>query len=451
MAVVSVKPEITNAPLANLPQIEPTPLKSIISTNDTYQSALPMLLFVDGSQYTVNYYSQVLGLNTDLRELDSGQSGVYQQYSKINNLELRVTTELTSSFNAATNMTVVSGTANVYPPLVPNVNDMFVGNIGDGKDAIFVVKAANRVNFSRDSVYVIDYELSVDITSGSGISRYVDLESKVINTTYFYKDFLLGDRNPNLISADYKAVVDLGVVTKDMISYFYKTFFNQDHNTLVVPDQSSLVYDSRLAELMMCITTTTDAAQYRRVRLLNMDDDFHLRDDCIWTAMLAKDTNLIDYTNNRSTLVSAAAFNNNPILEGYRYSGIPYAVYPIVSTPVIKVTKPTNAAYQLIPSPVNSGGVGGTISNAYTTVSGTIPFIKPVLVDDYYVLSADFYLKTTNQSLLEVVVSDYLANRATPPAIMITLAGQFRKWNRLEQFYYIPLLIILCNNVVNSI
>jgi len=444
MGIANVKPNVNTIPSPSLPVIEPPPMQSIVS-NDSYSSVLPMLLFVDGSSYTVNYYAQVLGGSSDLRELDSGQSGVYQQYNKIVGLELRVTTELSNSFNASTNMTVVTGSANVYPPLVPNVNDMFVSNIGDGKDGLFVIKRSDRKNFSRDSIYTIDYELVADITIGSGITRYTDIEAKVINTTYFYKDFLLSDKNPNLISAEYKALVDLNVGVADILKYYFKTFYNQTGSTLTVPDQLSLVYDSRLTEAVMKITVTTDAPEVRKVKLLNMDNDHHLANDSIWGALLERDPTMLDYTDNRATLVSKTAFNLNPVLEGFRFTPIQWAVYPLVTTPIINVTKSTAGSVSLTAAPAPAAW-----ANSYATVNGVIPLIKDVLVDDYYVLSSDFYNHTTNLSLLESLVKDYLAGNAISPVGINALLTTYRKWGRLEQFYYLPILVILCNTAING-
>lgn len=448
MAIAQHTPEAGVVVVPSLPKVQPDAMKSIVA-DDTYSSNLAMLPFVDGSQYNVNYYSQVLGLHSDLRELDAGQSGVYQQYNKIVNLELRVTSELTSSFNAATNMTLVTGSANVYPPLIPNVGDVFVANIGDGKDGIFIVKTADRKNFSRDSIYTIEYELAADITVGEGITRYADLESKVNAVTYYYKDFLLSDQNPNLVTADFKAITDLTVALSDITQYFFKTFFNRNFNTVTIPDQLNAVYDSRLLETVMRLVVTTDAANVRHTRLLNMDEDIHLADDCIWTAMLARDINLINYTDNRAGLVQAQSFNNNPLLEGYRFSGIPYAVYPIVSNPVIGETK-VLATNVLTASPINTGGITGAVSNSYTVGERIIPLIKPVLVDDYYVLSSSFYLKDTTQSLLEVLVNDHLASRAVTPATLLLLVNQYRKWDKLEQYYYIPLVMMLIKAVMKG-
>lgn len=449
MAIAQHAPEAQVVVTPSLPSIQPPAMKSIVA-DDTYSSALAMLPFIDGSQYNVNYYSQVLGLHSDLRELDAGQSGVYQQYNKIVNLELRVTTELTSTFNAATNMTLVTGAANVYPPLIPNVGDVFVANIGDGKDGIFIVKTADRKNFSRDSIYTIEYELAVDITVGEGITRYADLESKVNNVTYYYKDFLLSDQNPNLVSADFKAVIDMTVALSDITQYFFKTFFNRDFNTITVPDQPNPVYDSRLLETVMRLVVTTDADNVRHTRVLNMDEDIHLAGDCIWSALLAKDLNLINYADNRAGLVQAQSFNNNPLLEGYRFSGIPYAVYPIASNNVIGVTK-SLAINVLTASPINNGGITGAASNSYTVGQRIIPLIKPVLVDDYYVLSSGFYLKDTTQSLLEVLVNDYLINKPINPITLLLLVNQYRKWDKLEQYYYLPIIMILIKAVIKGI
>ena len=69
--------------------------------------------------------------------------------------------------------------------------------------------------------------------------------------------------------------------------------------------------------------------------------------------------------------------------------------------------------------------------------------IKPVTIDDCYVFSNEFYMDSYPLSVLEELTMDYLHHRAVNVSKLSTLCKRYRSWGRLEQFYYIPILLLL--------
>jgi hypothetical protein len=79
-----------------------------------------------------------------------------------------------------------------------------------------------------------------------------------------------------------------------------------------------------------------------------------------------------------------------------------------------------------------------------TVGDSSFPLIKPVLIDDYYVLSEAFYTNEGVLSALEIQVRDYLNHKTLSLDLMEQLIADYPNWPVLEQFYYGPILALLC-------
>jgi hypothetical protein len=73
------------------------------------------------------------------------------------------------------------------------------------------------------------------------------------------------------------------------------------------------------------------------------------------------------------------------------------------------------------------------------------PQIKRVTVDDFYVLSKDFYQHTpeTKLSKLETLTMAALKGDAIDIAMLDELCAGAPKWDNVERFYYFPILFTL--------
>jgi hypothetical protein len=77
--------------------------------------------------------------------------------------------------------------------------------------------------------------------------------------------------------------------------------------------------------------------------------------------------------------------------------------------------------------------------------------LYPVTVDDYYVLSGNFYNNTTEQSTLETAVTAYMNRTQIDTDQLYNTARSFHRWGSLEQFYYVPIIMTLIRSVLKGI
>ena len=78
------------------------------------------------------------------------------------------------------------------------------------------------------------------------------------------------------------------------------------------------------------------------------------------------------------------------------------------------------------------------------------PLIRPVTIDDYYVLSEAFYNNNPLQSVLEVQLTNMFSDEAISISELYRLCDDYLNWGLLEQFYYTPLLLTMIKHVIRK-
>lgn len=453
MALARYKPEAPTEVIPNLPKITEQKFSGVV-VDTKYTPLSSLLTYIEGAAWTVTYYSQLIDKDNDILTQDIELSGIYQQYSEINAMDLRVVTALSTSQDQATNRMNVTGAANVYPFIIPNVGDMFAADVGDGREGVFRVTSSEKKSLLKEAVYYIEYNLLY--YSDIDTARRQDLVSKSINSYYYIKDFLLHGVNPLLINEEYNAFEKLSVVYNEIIQNYFKWFFSNEYKTLIVPGQATIVYDSYLVDAIISILDTKDAPQLMHIRKLNVDDDDYLKQPNLWDALINKDLSLLDLSNKTMGLVSSKTFNANPMLNGVRFSGVNYVVYPkrpekllnsgaqkeSKTLSIEKINKVTSRSVML------STLVG---DRELDLASNFVVNIKSVLIDDRYVLSDSFYYTGKDMSLLEILTMDYLNNKAIKSTDVLKLVKNYRNFGVLEQYYYLPIILIIIKYVTKRL
>jgi hypothetical protein len=193
------------------------------------------------------------------------------------------------------------------------------------------------------------------------------------------------------------------------------------------------------------------------MRLLNLDEDRVSRCDSIWDALKFKDISLLNTAFKKVGLVSALAFNRAPTFNGIRYSGMGAVIYPKDPYLTVDHTYVNNVkiveALGLQPS-ADGEAASNLLVRAVNLRQLTTDLgdnLYPVTVDDYYVLSGNFYNNTQSQSTLEVAVTAYINNNQVDIDQLYNTAKNFHTWGSLEQFYYVPIVMTLVRSVLKGI
>ena len=444
MAIAKHKP-VVSIPAPQLPKAEPDNYKSIVY-DDKYVPLTSLLSYAEGMPWTVTYYSQVLSKHNDLRSVDSAQPSIYQQYHKVVDMEIRVSSDLSTSHDSNSAITDVTGSALIYPFIIPNTGDHFVSDAGSSRKGIYVVTNVTRKTLNKDSMFEIEYRLLGFVVDQEEL--YSSIEERTIRTYYFDKGRLVEGLQPYLKEEDYKQVTSLGTKYRELIQYYFKTFFNRSYMTLVIPGQHEPIYDSFLVNYLLKIIDVNDAPELRSFRILPTDNDEYLNQPQFWDLLLNKDYQSIRHVNRYMGLVNKKFFNRSTYLAGLSYSNVNYIVYPEIKD------KSTKIGFGYKEYVISYTSIQNTESdhlctfaqlpvNQFKTVNKTYRLYDQLLVDDSYVLSDNFYNETEDMTVLEIMVKDYLKMNTLNLDMLEALYKGYRLLSRLEQFYYGPILITL--------
>lgn len=435
----------------NTPDIETNTYLGIVADNAS-EPISEMVAYISGMPWTVTYYSQLVGKHNDVRELDVGENGAYQQYQKINQVQIKVKSDLNASYNSEEDITSVTGNATVVG-LVPNVHDYFVASAGTRNTGIFRVTDRRRNTFNRGSIYEIDYVL-VGYIETDQKPLYANLESKVVRQYFFSIERLSEGLAPVLKREEYQTSKDLAALQVKMIHFYFQRFFNRSCNTLIVPGQDFRVYDVRLMNFILSILNREDASELKEMSIASLDHDRYLKEPTLLTALLERDEEVIHRSQQRQGLVTTRCFNLSSFLKGVAYWNLQFVVYPkeihltqqrVFSDPI----PPTLSDHELSSECLMESDVWME-RNAYTKGEETFPLIKSVLIDDYYILSQAFYESGTELSALEILVRDYLRNHTLDIPMLMAVLKHYFDWPVLEQFYYGPILLVLIKNLIRG-
>lgn len=444
MALAKYVPSTTQPTKPELPKTGPDDYKGIV-VDDKYGELHALTQYVEGYPLTVDFYAQILGENNSPREIDVGQSGVYQQYSKINHLDIRVDQPLNHTYNEETGLSDIRGSANIYPAVQPNNFDYFTTRLTRGRIGLFRITNVRRLSLNRDSVNNVEYQFVGYADQGDAKTFLENLEEKVKREYYFSGDRLAEGSSPILKKEEHEAADNLYKDARNITEYYLETFFNRSYCTLVVPGQTQAVYDKYMTDYVVRIISTEDCPTLPHIKQLGSDQDRYMNQPQFWKAIAERNPLYILQSNRFMGLTNRGNFNKSNWIAGAGMSTIDSYIYPVMVDNSVRLP---NDPFPMIAGPglSDTTPAGSNIcargNNSFDDGTGTsIPLYKRVLVDPYYVLSRDFYDTQKNWCLLEKMTWDYLEGRMIQLNELLALTKQYYSLARLEQFYYGPLIL----------
>lgn len=428
------------------PNIKPEPFQHV-AVDTKYEPRRMLITHVQGSKWVVRFYSQYVTPDSELAAQEINRPEVYQQYLKIIDMELRVTQPLQQTQNSSNKEFELRGSATVFPGITVNKGDMFVADVGDGREGLFVVETVEQRSILRDTTYTIEYNLKDYLNQ----TDHQDLEAKVVKTKFFVKDFYAFGKKPLLVQSEYDHYRKIQEWMLELPNIYYGHFFNAEYNTFLVPDQPWTVYDPFLTE---CMARIVPRSAFKRLRVLNRDDDTNADIKSLWEALETLSVKTMDFAPIKFEVRDMLKFSAIPRHSSVRFSGITYVYYPIGDddTPLDRLVPSEERVFrrpQALSDILNEALEGLSYLGIETTPSTAL---KPVTIDDYYVFSEAFYKHVVeDMSLLELMVHRMLERKPIGIEQLLKLCESSIYWGKVEQYYYIPVLIMLLRSAVGDI
>lgn len=471
----------------NQPTLSAFPKRRTV-VDSQYVPLSHLIVNAEGDKWPVNYYRQNLGMNDELMPMAKGTTGVHQQYTKYIEFIIHVISPLTPQQDSETKEFTVTGEATMFFGLIPNKGDMFIADVGNGQAGLFTITETERLTYTKEACYTVRYQM-VDYLNDE---QEQQLESKVIRTYYFELALAELLERPFLTEADYNTYINLNEQTQFLKSYFERMFWSRIAGNIALPEQLELTHDTYHAAFCANVGLGTP-----RNPIISYTNGYMSNSEVytIWDAFKDMDVNQLSFAQPTFGIATASTFMEATVARGIAWSQYYYTVYPTADffspnrTESVKTTvslikplasdaeskfKYNNGVCMVDQSIVDEDRFilppkkpSGDRTIAQATEDGidididdsewnpqpswdNLPVVEelktfPKIGDDfYYVLTKAFYEQDLpKMTPFEISVLDMLKGRPVASKDVALYCKQVRKCSLLEQFYFIPVILLL--------
>lgn len=443
-------------------RIEPAPYDGI-TINTKYVPSSSLISFAQGSNWTVDYFSQVLGRSTEPTELALDRDKVYQSYRQIKGMVLKVSNPLTHG-NESLNLQTAEGSGYTFPFLIPNKGDMFIADIGDGTAGLFTISSATRATLLRDSVYNVTWQLVSRLTP----QQHENLNFKTVQTLYYNHASMANGCGPFVTLEETERREQYGKYFYEILKRYLTDFFSVEHSTLLVPDQQLKTYDHFVTKMFLTMISSADNERVRRIRELNVQGAAVMKVPTLWTAILHRDAACLYGSTERAHLVTTRELKGSPLLQAIGYTGIDRMVYPLDAPVDVDSQYDRRNVFTPLGVGYSEGRPRRPLPGPYVLQrdrdydffkplpdlqevddEGLRPAdIHPVIIDRYYVFSEMFYKQYPGQSKLELLTRQLVENKELNLKALDYLLKSVYDWDNLERYYYHPVVLALLRHAM---
>lgn len=436
-AVEIVRPEV-------LPPPKPLPVDT------AYTPRRVLLTYIAGSKWKVTYYKQLKTKEEAAEPFDYRRPAPYQQYIKINNFEIKVTSPLSSNpDNDNASMTLI-GSGIIYPSIVPNHGDHFIADIGDGRSGFFHVKEVTQKSHLRDTVFEIEYELMFIVNE----ELLEKLHEKVVQENYYVRDYTQYGGNPVLGKQEWDDFQYLSLWNERIARHYFHQFFNNEHRTFLIPLKDTIVYDPYVVEFLQRLWPTDLIPELSYMRVYARDTDKNRFDKTVWDAIIENDPYILKTCSTEFGILPRRFLRSrNANIKGVGYSSLPFIYHPIRYNRTTEDVVINGTLTIKLPELYREYNSPRILKLPLKQLGGfTFGYNPPNIEQDAkklstfetYVFSPSFYRgEVNNMAVLEKLTYQLLQGESLDVPTVRRLAEACIDWGEVEQFYYIPVLVAI--------
>ena len=403
--------------------------------------------FLTGSKWTVTWFRQRLGANDPPKKLDTSLSPAHQAYDRISNLDILVQSALTSSFRDKEQLMEVTGSAMFYSITPPTVDDYIVAQSNLGRLGLFRITNVNRRNHERESVFIAEYAMEQEIDSEDPL--YKDLYRKTVNRYSFSRQRFIENRQAILLEDCEKKLEDMELEFRYMTEDYYNDFYSVYTGTLTLPGQSSRIVDPFILPFIISIVPFEAMPKLQRAHLVSTNNNPAYTRPNIWDVLLRRRPGDLSRCERKMAAYDPREIHSSYFARSGNYVAADLVVFPLIQDGTLhsvdRSDEITTNTYDLNTQPFAPESPKNPDPSAKVELfqrhEPIIPYF-PVTFDKTYIFSDSFY-EGNPQSVIEVMIMDYLRNEAINQDQLRLLVRNYRDMGRLEQFYYGPILFLL--------
>jgi len=451
MAIVKLKPEVPNIK-QTLPEAVDKTKKSNFNDLMPYTKVVSLLKYVEGYPWQIHYYGQILNENNTLTTFDPSSPNLTQPYYEVKNLILQVSSPLSSSYDQETGITTITGSALTPYGLKPNVGDIFIANVDNSEDAIFIVVSVERKTHRKTTIYEISYNLLGYVSQEQNL--ITTLQEKVQETYYFNKDANYFNRD-YLITPEVKEIRDrLKRIYAESVTYYLDMFCQKKHGALFIPSLEDKVYDHYLVDFITKVINRDILSEYPLFSYSTLNT-YHRVNKTIYHALIERNRNKLPLISKKMVYVPTYTIPNNSRFGTLFHAKVDYITFPLdyndnvlIGDNEIELTSfeelynvKNDKNYWVLPDKIT---LTSNNDNIYE-----LDLLHELFVDNYYVVSENFYRYMAGEqvpiSYAEYLIAKYMKNIAISKRDILVGVQNYLNWGYLHQLYLLPIYWLLIN------
>lgn len=439
--------------------INPIPYEGAVvdSRKESYDT---VTTFQSGQKWACDAYPQILMGDDAPASYDPDKPIAYGQYKKIRDFELVVSQQLRSEQLEGARGFKTTGAGSVYSVYIPSEGDLFVAEANNGKNAMFMFTSTKRLTIYDESPTEVEYVLMkyMDAETEARLERHVQ------QTYYFDRELFRSGLKCILTLEEVQVNLRLANAFKRLVGSYFHDFFSGRFHTFILPKQERPTYDPAVVRFIRAILSTMMHPQFADITELGVGHDVHSNQLTIFDVILKKDPTLLYSCCQKSAVSDISRFRALPLMNSIYFSGIKAVVMPTDTSYTVNDDWKGPEAYSLYACPIGTPDIPlGQVQKAdvvRSTMDQILPvrnlidgsqepqsregsYIHRVVADDYYVFTEAFYKDTNGKSDLESILLDRLNGRAVDLGRLADIADYAMKFDNLERFYYIPIILAL--------
>lgn len=361
--------------------------------------------FISGSVWKVDYYNALRAVDDTPTTLDVSLPQSMQSYDRIRGMVLKVQTPLDVS-----RAEDATGTAIMYGGILPSVGDVIVATLAGNRRTLLEVTSTEKKHYNNNTVYELTYRIDSFIDDDP--TRYKNLESKVVGKFAYDDDYKLGTSGPIILEERKVTKTQILSELEDIKNLFYRVAVDRKLNIIRIPNQNIIITDPYIEDFVFFVMGY-DIGGFDTIHRTTDGIEF-LPEDSIWRTLIEQDISILSVLRTKLSLMSTT---------GVKFS-------PFVSDMFIGNIIPKPSLYQ---------------------ANVTDDLLPNFSTDDYsYLFTATFYEEPSSDSLsvLEKLVVQLLRKEPIVLDMLMRLVDTYKYWTPLEQFYYLPVLVILIEQTI---
>lgn len=214
---------------------------TVITASDITQTAITNN--IAGYKWEVDYYNQIIGNGDEPKQPDVTYNITLQSYRKIENLEIIMSSPLTS-----TNPSELGGDGYININGTVHQHDIFIAKIHNNKTAIFKIEEVILDTYEDNNIYKINFKLF-------GYSTDKILYENIINkvaTNYVYNnEYRFTNQSPTILKKDaYNFDYGMNTIKGVMTTYFNK-YYDRKMNYVAIEDNNGKMIDPYLNDFII--------------------------------------------------------------------------------------------------------------------------------------------------------------------------------------------------------